>query len=113
MRNVINKNLDEEIILKTCREAFAAGHTSVKLYFMLGLPYETMEDVLGIGKLAQKIVDMYYAMPNKPKGKSVGVTIGLATFVPKPHTPFQWAAQDKLETVREKQSALVGSITTR
>ena len=113
MRDVINKNLDEEVILKSCKDAFRMGHTSVKLYFMLGLPYETLDDVLGIGTLAQKIVDTYYAMPDKPKGKSVQVTIGLATFVPKPHTPFQWAAQNELMTVREKQEALVKSITSR
>lgn len=113
MRDVINKNLSEEIILSGCRDAFRLGQTTVKLYFMLGLPYETMDDVLGIGRLAQKIVDMYYSMPDKPKGKSVQVTIGLATFVPKPHTPFQWAPQDMLQTVRDKQYQLVGSITTR
>lgn len=113
MRDVINKNLTEEMILKTCKTAFIGGHYNVKLYFMLGLPYETDDDILGIGRLAQKIVDAFYNMPNKPKGKGVQVTIGLATFVPKPHTPFQWMAQDKLETVRKKQEMLVKSVTTK
>ena len=113
MRNVINKNLDEEIILKTCLTAFQGGHTAVKLYFMMGLPTETVEDILAIGDLSQKIVDLYYNMPVKPKGKPVAVSVSLATFVPKPHTPFQWSAQDELETVREKQQALIEHITSR
>ena len=113
MRDVINKNLDEEIILKTCKTAFEGGHTSVKLYFMLGLPTETFEDIEAIGKLGQKIVDEFYHLENRPKGKGVQVSISLATFVPKPHTPFQWMSQDKLELVREKQQHLVNSLTTR
>lgn len=113
MRNVINKNLDEEIILKTCLTAFEGGHTAVKLYFMMGLPTETVEDIKAIGDLAQKIVDLYYDMPTKPKGKPVAVSVSLATFVPKPHTPFQWSAQDELLTVREKQQALMEHITSR
>lgn len=113
MRNVINKNLDEEVILKSCLTAFEGGHTSVKLYFMLGLPTETMEDIEAIGDLAQKIVDLYYTMPNKPKGKGVQVSVSLATFVPKPHTPFQWHSQDELQTVREKQQHLIEHITSK
>ena len=113
MRNVINKNLDEETILKTCRTAFEGGHCSVKLYFMLGLPTETFEDIEAIGGLGQKIVDEFYHLENKPKGKGVQVSISLATFVPKPHTPFQWMAQDELNLVREKQQHLVKSLTTR
>ena len=113
MRNVINKNLDEKVILSSCKTAFEGGHTSVKLYFMLGLPTETLEDVEEIGKLSQKIVGVYNQMPNKPKGKSVQVSVSLATFVPKPHTPFQWAPQDKLEVVREKQKHLVEGLTSK
>ena len=113
MRNVINKNLDEEVILQSCRTAFEGGHTAVKLYFMMGLPTETMEDIEAIGDLAQKIVDLYYDMPNKPKGKPVSVSVSLATFVPKPHTPFQWNPQDKLALVREKQEHLMKYITSR
>lgn len=113
MRNVINKNLDEEVILKSCLTAFEGGHTSVKLYFMMGLPTETLEDIEAIGDLAQKIVDLYYNMPNKPKGKGVQVSVSLATFVPKPHTPFQWYPQDELYVVRKKQQHLIEHITTR
>ncbi len=113
MRNVINKNLDEEIILKTCLTAFQGGHTAVKLYFMMGLPTETIEDITAIGDLAQKIVDLYYDMPVKPKGKPVAVSVSLATFVPKPHTPFQWSGQDELSLVRQKQQKLMEHITSR
>ena len=80
---------------------------------MLGLPTETLEDVEEIGKLSQKIVGVYNQMPNKPKGKGVQVSVSLATFVPKPHTPFQWAAQDKLEVVRDKQKHLVEGLTSK
>ncbi|MBQ7128456.1 MAG: TIGR03960 family B12-binding radical SAM protein, partial [Clostridia bacterium] len=111
MRNVINKNLDEDVILDSCKIAFEGGHTAVKLYFMLGLPTETIEDIEAIGKLAQKIVDLFYSMPNKPKGKGVQVSISLATFVPKPHTPFQWFGQNELELVRKKQQHLVENLT--
>ncbi len=113
MRDVINKNIDEETILKTCETAFRGGHCSVKLYFMLGLPYETDADILAIGKLGQKIVDLFYHLEDRPKGKSVQVSISLATFVPKPHTPFQWMAQDMLSEVRRKQQLLVESIRTK
>ena len=68
LRDVINKNVTEEEIMETCRMAFAGGYTSVKLYFMLGLPTETDEDIAGIADLAQNIVNMFYAMPDKPKG---------------------------------------------
>ncbi len=113
MRNVINKNLDENVILDSCKIAFEGGHTAVKLYFMLGLPTETMKDIEAIGILGQKIVDLFYSMPNKPKGKGVQVSISLATFVPKPHTPFQWFGQNELELVRKKQQHLVENLTTK
>lgn len=113
MRDVINKNLDEDVILQSCETAFRGGHCNVKLYFMLGLPTETLEDIEAIGQLGQKIVNRFYAMPDKPKGRGVQVSISLATFVPKPHTPFQWMAQDKLQTIRDKQRHLVESLTTR
>ena len=87
LRDAINKNLSEEEILNTARKAFAGGWTSVKL-FMMGLPTETFEDVAGIAALGQKIVDCYYANPDRPKGKSVNVSISVSCFVPKPFTPF-------------------------
>ena len=78
LRNVINKNITEENILSGCREAFESGYTSVKLYFMMGLPTETDEDVLAIGDLCQKIVDLFYSLPTKPKGKSVSVSASVS-----------------------------------
>nr|WP_317411900.1 TIGR03960 family B12-binding radical SAM protein [uncultured Solibaculum sp.] len=113
LRDAINKNVSEEEIMRTCRIAFEGGHTSVKLYFMLSLPTETLDDVAGIAQLGQRIVDLYYRNPNKPKGKGVQVTISCAVFVPKPFTPFQWEPQDPMDVVKEKQKHLVSSLTTR
>ncbi|MBQ6848249.1 MAG: TIGR03960 family B12-binding radical SAM protein [Clostridia bacterium] len=113
LRNVINKNLTEEEILNTCRTAFAGGYTAVKLYFMLGLPTETDEDVVGIAELGQRIVNEFYSMPNKPKGKGVTVSISVSTFVPKPFTPFQFEPQISLEEIRRRQELLKNSITTK
>ncbi len=113
LRDVINKGVTEEEIMRTSKIAFEGGYTSVKLYFMLGLPFETMEDVLGITALGQRVVDLYYSLPSKPKGKGVNVSISVATFVPKPFTPFQWAAQNTYDEIVEKQSALTHSVTTR
>ena len=113
LRDAINKNLSEEEILDTARKAFAGGWTTVKLYFMMGLPTETLEDVAGIAALGQKIVDCYYTNPNKPKGKSVTVSISVSCFVPKPFTPFQWEPQDTAEQLKEKQAHLRASLTTR
>lgn len=104
LRDVINKNITEDEILRTCRTAFEGGYTAVKLYFMLGLPTETDEDLTGIAELAQKIVDLYYSLPNKPRGKSVSVSVSVSTFVPKPFTPFQFEPQiTRDETVRRQQ----------
>ncbi len=103
LRDVINKNVTEEEIMRTCSIAFAAGYTQVKLYFMLGLPTETDEDVLGIAALAQKVVDLFYATPGRAKGKPQ-VTISTATFVPKPFTPFAFEPQvEKAEILRRQQ----------
>ncbi|MCI8361339.1 MAG: B12-binding domain-containing radical SAM protein, partial [Clostridiales bacterium] len=113
LRDAINKNVSEEEIMRTCRTAFAGGYTNVKLYFMMGLPTETMEDIEGIAALGQRIVDMYYHMPERPRGKSVNVSISAAVFVPKPFTPFQFEPQDDMQTVREKQKHLLQSVTTR
>lgn len=113
LRDVINKNLTEEEILTTCRTAFAGGYTSVKLYFMIGLPTETDEDIVGIAELGQRIVNAYYNMPEKPKGKGVNVSISVSTFVPKPFTPFQFEPQITLEEIRRRQELLKNSITTK
>ena len=113
MRDVINKNITWEEIEKSCTLAFNAGYTSVKLYFMMGLPTETMDDIAGIAETAQKIVELFYANPNKPKGKSVQVTVSCSCFVPKPHTPFQFVPQNSEEQLREKQKHLLQSVRSK
>ena len=92
LRDVINKNLTEEEILTTCANAFAGGWNNVKLYFMLGLPTETDEDVLGIAELVYKIIQTWKAEASNKK-RGLRVHVATAFFVPKPHTPFQWEQQ--------------------
>ena len=113
LRDVINKNVTEEELLKTAATAFAGGWSSIKLYFMIGLPTETMEDVAGIAQLGQKVVDAFYANPGRKKGKGVSVTLSASAFVPKAFTPFQWEPQDSIEMLRAKQKHLVASVTTK
>lgn len=113
LRDVINKNVTWEQIERGCRIAFSEGYTSVKLYFMMGLPTETMEDIKGIADTAQKVVDLFYQIPERPKGKGVQVTISVACFVPKPDTPFQFCAQDRRESLREKQKYLLSCVHSR
>ncbi|MBR5427390.1 MAG: TIGR03960 family B12-binding radical SAM protein [Clostridia bacterium] len=113
LRDVINKNITEEEILNTSREAFAGGRTAVKLYFMIGLPTETDEDVKGIAELAQKVVNEFYRNPDKPKGKGVQVSVSASNFVPKPFTPFQWEPQDAKNEFVRKQEYLRSCVTTK
>lgn len=113
LRDVINKNITEDDILSSCRTAFKNGYMSVKLYFMMGLPTETDEDIVGIAELAQKIVDLYYSMPEKPKGKAVNVSISVANFVPKPHTPFEFEPQITREEMMRRQLLLKDSIRSK
>lgn len=113
LRDVINKNITEEDVLGTCKMAFESGYTAVKLYFMLGLPTETDKDLEGIADLAQKVVDLYYENPQRKKGMPVSVNISVATFVPKPYTPFQFEPQATLESIPEKQKHLLSSVRTR
>lgn len=113
LRDAINKNVTEREVIETSRKAFSGGWTNVKLYFMMGLPTETNEDVVGIADLAQKVVDEFYKNPNKPKGKGVNVSISVSCFVPKPFTPFQWEAQDTMEQLKAKQQLLLESVKSR
>lgn len=108
LRDAINKNVTAEEILRACDVAFDAGKTSVKLYFMQGLPTETEEDLLGIGALAEQVVERFYQNPNHPKGKSPTVTVSVSCFIPKPFTPFQWDGQNSMALLQEKQK-IVGS----
>ena len=113
MRDVINKNVKEEELLNTCATAFEGGWNTVKLYFMIGLPTETLDDVAAIAKLGQAVVDTYYKCPTRKKGKSVRVTVSASSFVPKPFTPFQWEPQDTIDTIHNKQQHIKDSITTK
>ncbi len=113
MRDVINKNVKHEELMQTCATAFAGGWTTVKLYFMIGLPTETMDDVADIANLGQAVVDTYYQTPNRVKGRSVSVTVSASSFVPKPFTPFQWEPQDTIPVLHEKQEHIKESITTK
>ncbi len=113
LRDVINKNITEDEIMRACRIAFEGGYTSVKLYFMMGLPTETDEDIIGIAELAEKIVDLYYQNPNRPKGRHVSISVSCATFVPKPFTPFEFEPQASAEEIDRRQKLLLGSIRSK
>lgn len=113
MRDIINKGVTEEDMLKSSKSAFEAGWATLKLYFMIGLPYETMEDVLGIGELAEKVVDQYFMVPKNVRQRGLRVTVSTSIFVPKPFTPFQWAPMDKMPDVKEKIYSLRNSIKSR
>ncbi len=104
LRDVINKNVTEENLLDSCAAAFAKGWKAVKLYFMMGLPTETDEDIAGIADLAQKVASLK---------RGVKVTISVSCFVPKPWTPFQWAAQISLEEFERRQQFLKSLITNK
>lgn len=91
LRDVINKGLTEETILKGAKDAFEAGWNRVKLYFMLGLPTETVEDMEGIALLSEKIAEEYYEIPKDQRNGKVQIVASSSFFVPKPFTPFQWA----------------------
>ena len=106
LRDSINKNVTEEDLLNTSTTAFSGGYGSIKLYFMLGLPTETLEDVDGIAKLARKTLDCYYQIPKEQRNRNVRVTVSTSMFVPKPFTPFQWEPQDGIEELKEKQFRL-------
>lgn len=91
LRDVINKGLTEEVILQGAREAFEGGWSHVKLYFMLGLPTETEEDMKGIPELAERMAEAYYEIPKERRNGKCQITMSTSFFVPKPCTPFQWA----------------------
>ena len=108
LRDVINKNLYEEDLMRAVNVAFDAGKTQVKLYFMQGHPTETDEDLAEIPELAHRVVSEFYKNPNRPRGRQPQVTISVSPFIPKPFTAFQWEPQDTLEEMLRKQE-YVGS----
>lgn len=107
LRDVINKNITEDEIFRACKLAFDGGYTVVKLYFMLGLPTETDDDIRGIAELAKKICDLFYQNPNRPRGRHIQISISCATFVPKPFTPFEFEPQATEEEIKHKQEVLL------
>ena len=112
MRDVINKNVTEEDLMRSASIAFGSGKEQVKLYFMNGLPTETDEDIEGIAKLAKATVEQFYATPGHSR-RAPTVTVSVSCFVPKPFTPFQWEAQDTVDELVRKQQYLRGCITDR
>lgn len=105
LRDAINKNVREEDLLHSCRVAFEGGWNGVKLYFMLGLPTETDEDVLGIAELANQVLHTW-RMYAKNKARGVRITVSTSCFVPKPHSPFQWEAQVTMDEYRRRVQLL-------
>ncbi|MGN0747201.1 MAG: TIGR03960 family B12-binding radical SAM protein [Aristaeellaceae bacterium] len=103
LRDVINKGVTEADLMEKVTDAFQGGWSSVKLYFMMGLPTETYDDLDGIADLARKVVSAYFAVPKGQRAKGLRVTCSASVFVPKPFTPFQWEPQDTLDTVQRKQ----------
>ena len=110
LRDVINKNVNEEDLMRAVGIAFKGGKSSVKLYFMNGLPTETLEDIEGIADLAYKVLGKYYSMPKNERPRGVTVTASVSCFVPKPFTPFQWEKQDSMESLLMKQEHLKNCI---
>ena len=110
LRDVINKGVTEENLLEACGAAFRHGWKQVKLYFMMGLPTETDEDIIGIARLAKKVVDLYTNIRGR---RSCRVTVSVSCFVPKPYTPFQWFGQLPIEEFQRRQQLLKEHITDR
>ena len=110
MRDAINKGVTEEDLLASVGAAFSSGWSTVKLYFMIGLPGETMEDIKGIADLSYKVFDCYQHITGK---RNCRITVSVSSFVPKPWTPFQWARQDSLAELKEKQLYLKGLLRNK
>ena len=112
LRDVINKNVTEEDLLNTCAIAFSGGWSTVKLYYMLGLPTETDEDILGIAEMANQVLHCW-RQNAKNKNRGVRITISTSCFIPKPHSPFQWEAQISTEEYMRRVNLLRSAITAR
>ncbi len=107
LRDVINKNITESDVLNSVKIAFEGGYNAIKLYFMLGLPTETNEDIRGIYSLAKAVIEEFYNNPNRKKGKAPSVSISLSTFIPKPFTPFEFEPQASEEEIKAKQKLIM------
>jgi radical SAM family uncharacterized protein len=113
LRDVINKGITEDDLINSVKDAFNLGWSTVKLYFMLGLPTETEDDVLGIKDLAYKVKDVFFNLPKDKRKGNLTVTVSTSCFVPKPFTPFQWYPQDSIETFNKKIKLLKDNIKDR
>ncbi|WP_250160285.1 TIGR03960 family B12-binding radical SAM protein [Clostridiisalibacter paucivorans] len=113
LRDVINKGIVEDDIINSVTEAFERGWSTVKLYFMMGLPTETDKDIMGIKELAYKVKDIFFNMPKEKRRGNLKVTTSVSCFVPKPFTPFQWHPQDSIEDFYKKQDMLKKEIRDR
>ncbi len=113
LRDVINKGVNEEDLIQAVTYAFKEGWSRVKLYFMIGLPTETEEDLMGIKDMSYLVKDIYFNRPNEEKKGSFKLTSSASCFVPKPFTPFQWVGQDSIEEFKEKISLVKNSIKDR
>ena len=112
LRDAINKNVTEEDLLNTCRIAFEGGWNTVKLYYMLGLPTETDEDIIGIAEMADRVLHCWRQY-SKVKSRGVRITISTSCFIPKPHSPFQWEEQISPEEYLRRVNLLRASIKAR
>jgi radical SAM family uncharacterized protein len=106
LRDVINKGVTADDLVRSVTDAFISGWNAVKLYFMIGLPTETDEDLKGIGELARSVTRAYFTLPREQRAPGLKITCSVSTFVPKPFTPFQWSPQDTLPVIIEKQRSL-------
>jgi radical SAM superfamily enzyme YgiQ (UPF0313 family) len=113
MRDIINKNITEEEIMDCISIAFSSGWEKVKLYFMIGFPGESQEDVLAIAQLTERIADKARASMPPRKRRRLNINVSINVFNPKPFTPFQWAAQDRLEVMEEKFKMILYNIPKR
>ena len=113
LRDVINKNITEDNILKSTAMLFRGGWTNLKLYFMIGLPTETPEDLAGIADLSEKVLSEYFNIPKAERAKNITITVSTSSFVPKPFTAFEWCRQDTREEIIEKQNYLKQNIKSK
>lgn len=113
LRDVINKNISGNDLIESMRLAYEGGWNGAKLYFMMGLPTETMEDVEGIAKLSKEIEHLYFTIPADKRKRKLEITVSTAMFIPKPFTPFQWEPQDTIESLTSKQQQLREMLRSR
>ncbi len=113
LRDVINKNITEDNILKSTAMLFKGGWTNLKLYFMIGLPTETRDDLAGIADLSEKVLGEYFNIPKEERAKNININVSTSSFVPKPFTAFQWCRQDSREEIIEKQNFLKENIRSK